>query len=230
MNSVSLGLREQAFIGGLWVGADSGATFAVNNPATGAVLGHVPDMGASRNAPGDRSPAARALPSWRDRAAKERAHIMRRWFELIMADQERLARIITAEMGKPLAEARGEIAYAAQLHRVVRRGGPAHLWRRDTGLGSDRRLLVVQTGDRRHRGDHAVEFPLRHVRAQGRRGARRRLHDGGEACRADALLGAGAGRTCRARRRARRRDQCGDGEGPGARRARVHAKSRSCAS
>lgn len=114
MNEINLELREQGFIGGAWVGADSGATFGVNNPATGAVLGQVPDMGVAETRRAIDS-CARALPSWRDRAAKERARIMRRWFELIMAEQERLARIITAEMGKPLAEARGEIAYAASF-------------------------------------------------------------------------------------------------------------------
>lgn len=114
MTDFDLGLREQGFIDGAWVSAESGATFAVNNPATGAVLGQVPDMGAAETRRAIES-CGRALPNWRDRAAKERAHIMRRWFELIMADQERLARIITAEMGKPLAEARGEIAYAASF-------------------------------------------------------------------------------------------------------------------
>ncbi|MFO1103720.1 MAG: NAD-dependent succinate-semialdehyde dehydrogenase [Methylocystis sp.] len=114
MTDINLGLRERGFIGGIWVGADSGATFAVNNPATGAVLGQVPDMGVSETRRAIES-CARALPGWRDGAAKERARIMRRWFELIMVDQERLARIITAEMGKPLAEARGEIAYSASF-------------------------------------------------------------------------------------------------------------------
>ena len=114
MTQINLDLRQQSFIDGAWVDADDGATFGVNNPATGAILGHVPDMGVAETRRAIES-CARALPNWRDRAAKERAHIMRRWFELIMADQERLARIITAEMGKPLAEARGEIAYAASF-------------------------------------------------------------------------------------------------------------------
>ncbi len=107
-----LGLREQAFIDGKWVGADNGATFAVKNPATGVELGRAPDMGPAETRRAIDA-CARALPGWRDRPAKDRARIMRRWFELVMADQERLARIITAEMGKPLAEARGEIAYGA---------------------------------------------------------------------------------------------------------------------
>ncbi|KAF0210854.1 MAG: succinic semialdehyde [Methylocystaceae bacterium] len=142
MNSVSLGLREQTLIGGRWVGADSGATFAVNNPATGAVLGQVPDMGAAETRRAIES-SARALPSWRDRAAKERAHIMRRWFELIMADQERLARIITAEMGKPLAEARGEIAYAASFIEWFAEEG-RRIYGDVIPGPTDRRLLVFK--------------------------------------------------------------------------------------
>ena len=142
MNSVNLGLREQAFVGGLWVGADSGVTFAVNNPATGAVLGQVPDMGAAETRRAIES-CARALPGWRDRAAKERAHIMRRWFELIMADQERLARIITAEMGKPLAEARGEIAYAASFIEWFAEEG-RRIYGDVIPGPTDRRLLVFK--------------------------------------------------------------------------------------
>lgn len=108
----TLSLREQGYIGGAWVAADSGATFAVVDPATGETLGHVPDMGVAEARRAIEAASA-ALPLWRDRTAKERAQIMRRWFELVMADQERLACIITAEMGKPLIEARGEIAYGA---------------------------------------------------------------------------------------------------------------------
>lgn len=107
-----LSLREQGYIGGAWVAADSGATFGVVDPATGETLGHVPDMGVAEARRAIEAASA-ALPLWRDRTAKERAQIMRRWFELVMADQERLAGIITAEMGKPLIEARGEIAYGA---------------------------------------------------------------------------------------------------------------------
>jgi succinate-semialdehyde dehydrogenase/glutarate-semialdehyde dehydrogenase len=104
--------RQQAFIDGAFVGADSGATFAVLDPATGETLAEVPDMGAAETRRAIEA-AARALPGWRGRLAKERAQIMRRLHDLMLADQERLARIITAEQGKPLAEARGEIAYGA---------------------------------------------------------------------------------------------------------------------
>ncbi len=104
--------RREALIDGLRVEADGGARFPVQDPATGATLCEVPDMGAPETRRAILA-AARAFPLWRATPAKERAAIMRRWFELIVADEERLAQIITAEQGKPLAEARGEIAYAA---------------------------------------------------------------------------------------------------------------------
>ncbi|MEF3365489.1 NAD-dependent succinate-semialdehyde dehydrogenase [Methylocystis sp. 9N] len=137
-----LGLREQAFIDGKWVNADNGATFAVDNPATGAILGRVPDMGAAEARRAVES-CARALPDWRDRPAKERAQIMRRWFELIMEDQERLARIITAEMGKPLAEARGEIGYGAAFIDWFAEEG-RRIYGDVIPGPTDRRLLVLK--------------------------------------------------------------------------------------
>ncbi len=112
MSANNLSLVQQAYIGGAWVEADSGARFEVKNPATGATLGSVPDMGAAETRRAIEAAQA-ALASWRDRPAKERAQIMRRWFDAIVTEQERLAQIITAEQGKPLAEARGEIAYGA---------------------------------------------------------------------------------------------------------------------
>jgi succinate-semialdehyde dehydrogenase/glutarate-semialdehyde dehydrogenase len=113
MNAREFGsFRQQAFIDGAWVGADSGATFAVYDPATGARLAEVPDMGVDETRRAIAA-AERALPLWRGKTAKERMLILRRWYELMLAEQERLAQIITAEQGKPLTEARGEIAYGA---------------------------------------------------------------------------------------------------------------------
>lgn len=112
MTRESRPFRHQAFIDGAFVGADNGATFAVRDPATGAVLAEVPDLGAAETRRAIEA-AERALPGWRGKLAKERAQILRRLHDLLLADQERLAQIITAEQGKPIAEARGEIAYAA---------------------------------------------------------------------------------------------------------------------
>ncbi|MBF0372037.1 MAG: NAD-dependent succinate-semialdehyde dehydrogenase [Alphaproteobacteria bacterium] len=104
--------RQQAFIDGAWVGADDGRTFAVVDPADGRVLGEVPEMGAAETRRAIEAAQA-AFPDWRGRTAKERAQIMRRWYELIMAAQRDLAVLMTSEQGKPLAEAMGEVAYGA---------------------------------------------------------------------------------------------------------------------
>ena len=106
--------REQCYIDGQWVDAESRKNFPIHNPATGAVLGSVPDMATSETKRAIDA-ADRAWPAWRAKTAKERAVILRKWFELMMANQEDLAQIMTAEQGKPLAESRGEIAYGASF-------------------------------------------------------------------------------------------------------------------
>ena len=106
--------RQQAYIDGNWCEAERGQRTEIFNPATGERLGSVPDMGAADTHRAIEAAHA-AQPAWRRRTAKERAVILRRWFELVMLHQEDLARIMTAEQGKPLAEARGEIAYAASF-------------------------------------------------------------------------------------------------------------------
>jgi succinate-semialdehyde dehydrogenase / glutarate-semialdehyde dehydrogenase len=106
--------REQCYVDGAWTGADSKKTFPVVNPATGQTIGEVPDMGAAETRRAIEA-AERAWPAWREKPAKERAALLRKWFELMMAAQEDLAQILTAEQGKPLAEARGEIAYGASF-------------------------------------------------------------------------------------------------------------------
>ncbi len=106
--------REQCHIDGEWIDAADARTLPVTNPATGALLGHVPNMGAAETRQAIAAASA-AFPLWRDKTAKDRCAILRRWYELMMTHQEDLARIMTAEQGKPLAEARGEIAYAASF-------------------------------------------------------------------------------------------------------------------
>ena len=106
--------RQKAYIGGAWADADSGATVAVDNPADGAILGTVPRMGAVETKRAINA-AHQALPSWRARTAKDRAAILRRLHDLMLANADDLAVIMTAEQGKPLAEAKGEIAYAASF-------------------------------------------------------------------------------------------------------------------
>ena len=106
--------RQQCYIDGKWADADSGKTLPVNNPATGEILGTVPNMGAAETRRAIEAANA-AFPAWRVKTAKERANILRKWFDLMMANQEDLARILTAEQGKPLAEARTEISYGASF-------------------------------------------------------------------------------------------------------------------
>jgi succinate-semialdehyde dehydrogenase/glutarate-semialdehyde dehydrogenase len=105
-------IRSLAYIDGAWTGADNGATFAVTDPATGAEIARVPDMGAAETERAIAA-AAKAFPARRKKTAKERSDILRRFHDLMMEGQERLARLMTSEQGKPLAESRGEVAYAA---------------------------------------------------------------------------------------------------------------------
>jgi len=111
LNDVEL-LRTQAYIGGSWVDADDGATLAVTNPASGAVIAEVAKCGQAETRRAIEAARA-AQVEWRQKTAKERAALLRQWFNLMMASQEDLAQILTAEQGKPLAEARGEVAYGA---------------------------------------------------------------------------------------------------------------------
>jgi succinate-semialdehyde dehydrogenase / glutarate-semialdehyde dehydrogenase len=107
-------LRQQCFIDGAWVAADNGATLDVSNPATAQKLGSIPNMGAAETRRAIAAAAA-ALPAWRAQTAKQRAIIMRRWFDLMIEHQDDLAVLMTAEQGKPLAESKVEIAYAASF-------------------------------------------------------------------------------------------------------------------
>jgi succinate-semialdehyde dehydrogenase/glutarate-semialdehyde dehydrogenase len=106
--------RERALIGGAWVEAASGARLEVTDPATGALLGHVPDVSAEETRAAIAAAEA-AFGPWRRRSHGERAALLEAWFGLMEAHAEDLARILTAEQGKPLAEARGEIAYGASF-------------------------------------------------------------------------------------------------------------------
>ena len=106
--------RDSAYVDGAWVEADSRKRFDVDNPADGSVLGSVPDMGAAETKRAIDAANA-ALPAWRALPAKERSKILRKWYDLIMANADDLALLLTAEQGKPLAEAKGEITYGASF-------------------------------------------------------------------------------------------------------------------
>ncbi len=107
-------LVTKAYVAGAWIDADDGATFPVTNPARGDVICLVPDLTRAETARAIAA-AAVAQKEWATRTGKERSQILRKWFDLMMANQDDLGRILTAEMGKPLAEAKGEIAYGASF-------------------------------------------------------------------------------------------------------------------
>src|SRR5881392_4039722 len=104
--------REACYVNGQWVQAASGQSLNVDNPATGEIIGTVPKLSAAETRQAIEA-ANRAFPAWSKKTAKERAAILRRWFDLMMANQDDLARLMTLEQGKPLAESKGEVAYAA---------------------------------------------------------------------------------------------------------------------
>src|SRR5450631_3247645 len=135
--------REQCFIDGSWVGADGGGTLPVHNPATAATLGAVPNMGAieTRRAI---DAAAAALPAWAARTAKDRSLVLRKWFDLMLASQEDLAVLMTAEQGKPLAESKGEIVYAASFIEWFAEEGKRLYGDIIPGHQADKRILVLR--------------------------------------------------------------------------------------
>lgn len=136
-------LEELCLIDGQWVGADSGETIDVTNPATGEVIGTIPKMGADETARAIKA-AQIAMKDWRKKTAKDRSKILRRWYELCMENEDDLALIMTLEQGKPLAESHGEVAYAAgfiewfgeEAKRVYGDTIPAH--------APDKRILVTK--------------------------------------------------------------------------------------
>jgi len=136
-------LRTDGYIDGRWTGADSGARFPVTDPASGERLAEVADMGAAETRRAIEA-AERALPAWRAKTAKERAAVMRRWFELILASTEDLALLMTSEQGKPLAEARGEVAYGASFVEWFAEEGKRVYGDIVPSWMPDRRVLVMK--------------------------------------------------------------------------------------
>ncbi len=135
--------RQQAFIQGEWRDANNQQTIDVTNPANGQLLGTVPKMGADETRAAIEA-ANQALPAWRALTAKERAVILRRWFDLMMANQDDLAKLMTLEQGKPLAEAKGEIAYAASFIEWFAEEGKRIYGDTIPGHQADKRLIVIK--------------------------------------------------------------------------------------
>src|SRR5665647_2772990 len=136
-------LKQHCYLAGGWSEADRNETMVVTNPATGEAIGTVPKMGAAETRRAIDAAGA-ALPAWRARTAKERSGILRRWFELIIANQDDLAVIMTAEQGKPLADAKGEIAYAASFIEWFDEEAKRVYGDTIPGHSSDKRIIVIK--------------------------------------------------------------------------------------
>ena len=136
-------LQTQAFIDGRWQGADRGAVTPVTNPANGEVIAEVARCGQAETRRAIEA-AHRAHPAWRRRTAKERSAALRRWFDLIMANQEDLATIMTLEQGKPLAESRGEVAYGAAFLEWFAEEAKRVYGDTIPGPANDRRILTIK--------------------------------------------------------------------------------------
>jgi succinate-semialdehyde dehydrogenase/glutarate-semialdehyde dehydrogenase len=135
--------KERGFIGGKWLAADNAQTTDIRNPANGERLGSVPHMGAAETRRAIEAAHA-AMTSWAKKTAGERARLMRKWFDLMMANQDDLAVIMTAEQGKPLAESRGEIAYAASFIEWFAEEGKRLYGDVIPGHQPDKRILVLR--------------------------------------------------------------------------------------
>jgi succinate-semialdehyde dehydrogenase/glutarate-semialdehyde dehydrogenase len=136
-------LRSDAYVNGAWVAAKSGARFEVRDPATGRAIAAVPDMSAADVADCIEF-AGRAQPAWAALAAKERAARLRLWFDLIVANEEDLARVITAEEGKPLAESRGEVRYGASFVEWFAEEAKRVYGETIPAPSADRRIIVIK--------------------------------------------------------------------------------------
>jgi len=135
--------RQQCYIDGEWADADSGETQAVSNPATGEQIGTVPKMGAAETRRAIEAADA-AWAGWRSKLAKERAAILRRWFDLMIENTDDLAILMTAEQGKPLTEAKGEIGYAASFIEWFAEEGKRIYGDTIPQHGPDKRIVVIK--------------------------------------------------------------------------------------
>src|SRR5262250_3867554 len=135
--------RQQCYIDGAWADADGGGTIPVENPSNGERLGTVPKMGAAEPRRAIEA-ADRALPAWRAKTAKERANSLRKWFNLMMENQEDLAQLMTAEQGKPLTESRGEIAYSGSFIEWFAEEGKRVYGDTIPPHGADKRIVVLK--------------------------------------------------------------------------------------
>jgi succinate-semialdehyde dehydrogenase/glutarate-semialdehyde dehydrogenase len=186
-------LKQDAWIAGSWSSAADGRRIAIHNPANGSVVGEVPMMGAAETKLAIEAAAA-ALPMWSRKTAKERAVILRRFADLMIANTNDLAIIMTAEQGKPLAESKGEIAYAASFIEWFAEEGKRIYGDVIPTFRGDSRVMVL----RQPVGVAAAITPW-NFHSQTRPSAGRRLHVRVQTRAADSIFGTGLGRTRAAR-------------------------------
>jgi succinate-semialdehyde dehydrogenase/glutarate-semialdehyde dehydrogenase len=136
-------IKSGAYVNGKWIDSDTGTTYPVNNPATGELLAECASCGTAETRRAIEAAEA-AMPAWRKRSAKDRAGILRKWFNLMMENQEDLARIMTAEQGKPLAESRGEIAYGASYIEWFAEEGKRIYGDTIPQPSNDKRIVVIK--------------------------------------------------------------------------------------
>ncbi|MGY4828089.1 NAD-dependent succinate-semialdehyde dehydrogenase [Sphaerotilaceae bacterium SBD11-9] len=135
--------RQKCYIDGIWCDADDGATTDIFNPASSETLGSVPEMGAAETRRAIAAADA-ALVAWKSKTAKDRSTVLRRWFELIMANQKDLARLMTAEQGKPLAESMGEVVYGASFIEWFAEEAKRVYGDTIPAQSNDRRIIVIK--------------------------------------------------------------------------------------
>src|SRR5687767_10085108 len=135
--------RQSCYVDGGWMDAASGASVAVDNPASGEIVGTVPKFGAAETRKAIEA-ANRAFPEWRKKTAKERAAVLRRWYELMLQHQEDLARLMTTEQGKPLVESRGEVLYAASFLEWFAEEAKRVYGDTIPGHQADKRIVVIK--------------------------------------------------------------------------------------
>ena len=193
-------LKTQAYINGTWIDSDDGSTFTVTNPATCEAIAEVASCGADETRRAIEAAEA-AMVDWRRQSAKARAAVLRKWFDLMMDAQEDLAQILTAEQGKPLAEARGEIAYGASYIEWFAEEAKRIYGDTIPPPGEDKRIVVIKQPVGVVACITPWNFPNAMLTRKIAPGAGRRVHGRLQARQRDAAVGI---RLCRAGRAGRR--------------------------
>ncbi len=178
-------LKSQCLVDGNWIDAADGKTIDVTNPADGSVIGTVPSLSVDTIKEAINA-SNKALPAWAAKTAKERAGILRKWFDLIVANADDIALIMTSEQGKPLAEARGEVLYAASFIEWFAEEAKRVYGDTIPATQPGQRLTVIRQPVGVDRCNHAMELPGGNDYAKGSARTGCWLHDDRPSCRSHA--------------------------------------------